>query len=303
MPQPRYGPSQISRMLGIWKRTGSLQFALDLLNKGYTKPVLRYLNNGGTFVFENGHRVAKFGHQTLLIDRFTEKQFHILEHLDPIEFSGWQISFPSPDVVKIEYEDRAMVFDSYEGILHMLEFFSEYECLDVKGRTVIDIGAYQGESPLYFLLRGATKVLAIEPNISHYRSAVTTIKRNGFSGSIDLRNAGLGHTIHPFDSRIGDEESGPLWSMADFRTWIADHISGDSGFVMKIDCEGCEYALYNDPESVVEWRKLGLQEFVMEYHLGDVSALVEKWRSHGFHVYRVARKAHDCGILHGTLRS
>lgn len=303
MPKSMYGPSQISRMLKIWQRTGSLQFALGLLKKGYTKPVLRYLNNGGVFVFKNGHRIAKFGHQTLLVDRFTGKQFHILEHLDPIEFSGWRLSFSTPDAVKIEYEDLAIVFDSYEGILHMLEFYSEYECLDVKGKAVIDIGAYQGESSLYFLLRGATKVLAIEPNTFHYRCAVTTIEKNGFSGAIDLRNVGLGHSIHEFDSKVGGEESGPLWTMENFQSWVADHISVESGFVMKIDCEGCEYALYNDPGSVDGWKKLGLKEFVMEYHHGDVSALLENWRSNGFHVYRVVKKAHDCGILHGRLRS
>jgi len=46
----------------------------------------------------------------------------------------------------------------------ILEIFEEdmYEILDVKGKIVVDVGAYIGDSAIYFALKGAKRVFAIE---------------------------------------------------------------------------------------------------------------------------------------------
>lgn len=303
MSEPKFrSPSNLARMVKIHRLTGSMPLVFHFLRNGSVKPALHYLEKGGKFIFEQGRWIAKYGHQSILVDRLHGKQFHILEHLDPIEFSGWNISYSLSGEITIQYDDRKIQFDSYDGIINMVEFFSEYECLFVKGKTVIDIGAYRGESPLYFLLKGAQKVLAIEPNKEHFSIASERIMKNGFSDKIDIRNVGLGNEVHEFDSRSGGLEAGPLWSMEDFQKWIAGNKDKDCDLVMKIDCEGCEYVLYKKPEFVSEWKNLGLKEFVMEYHEGDVLTLVKNWSSNGFYVYRIVQKSHDCGIIHGILR-
>jgi len=40
--------------------------------------------------------------------------------------------------------------------------YGEYESLDVVGRVVVDAGAYIGDSAIYFALRGAKRVIAVE---------------------------------------------------------------------------------------------------------------------------------------------
>jgi ribosomal protein L11 methylase PrmA len=47
----------------------------------------------------------------------------------------------------------------------------EYQFLPVKDRTVIDIGANVGDSSIYFALRGADKVIALEPLPTSYKMA------------------------------------------------------------------------------------------------------------------------------------
>ncbi|MDG6910259.1 MAG: FkbM family methyltransferase, partial [Nitrososphaerota archaeon] len=70
----------------------------------------------------------------------------------------------------------------YERRLTALEVFHEqpYRPLDVRGRDVLDIGAFNGDSALYFsLLRGARRVYALEPVPGVYRKALENLSLNG----------------------------------------------------------------------------------------------------------------------------
>ena len=49
------------------------------------------------------------------------------------------------------------------GDIHTVFFNNEYADLDIKDKIVIDVGANIGDSSIYFALRGAKKVIAIEP--------------------------------------------------------------------------------------------------------------------------------------------
>lgn len=65
----------------------------------------------------------------------------------------------------------------------------EYDFLPVKDRAVIDIGANIGDSCIYFILKGAKSVLAIEPNGNLYNFAKKNININGFSDKIKIIRA------------------------------------------------------------------------------------------------------------------
>lgn len=53
----------------------------------------------------------------------------------------------------------------YSPELFGVETFLEqpYGILDVKGRDVVDVGAYIGDTALYFRLKGAKRIYAFEP--------------------------------------------------------------------------------------------------------------------------------------------
>ena len=54
-----------------------------------------------------------------------------------------------------------------------------YDDLDVGGRTVVDVGAGVGDTEILFALRGARRVVALEPYPSLYGEALINIRANG----------------------------------------------------------------------------------------------------------------------------
>ena len=70
---------------------------------------------------------------------------------------------------------------------------------------------------------------------------------------------------------------------------------------LKMDCEGCEYDVFRNPESILEWRSLGINEFIMEYHKGNIFDLIENFRNAGYMVKKLLVKSDDIGIIYGVL--
>jgi hypothetical protein len=66
-----------------------------------------------------------------------------------------------------------------------------YEKLNVCGRFVVDVGAYVGDSAIYFTLKGASKVIAIEPHPGAYEEMLENIRLNNMGDKIIPINAGL----------------------------------------------------------------------------------------------------------------
>jgi FkbM family methyltransferase len=63
--------------------------------------------------------------------------------------------------------------------------------LDVEGKVVVDIGAFIGDSSIYFALRGAKKVIAVESHPETYKKMVENIRLNDLEDVIIPVNAGL----------------------------------------------------------------------------------------------------------------
>ena len=70
--------------------------------------------------------------------------------------------------------------------------FLDYNFLDVSGKTVIDIGANIADSSIYFCLKNAKKVIALEPFQYSYNYALQNIILNELSDKIILLKAGYG---------------------------------------------------------------------------------------------------------------
>lgn len=167
-------------------------------------------------------------------------------------------------------------------------FFSEeYDSLQVKDQIVIDVGANIGDSAIYFALRGAKKVIAIEPFPLNYDTAKMNVKKNNLEEIIELINAGCSNkkgfvTINATKegpaSSLTNSETGiqiPLISLSD----ILEKYRIRSA-ILKMDCEGCEY------DSILDLPKAVLEKFThisIEYHYGYKN-LKEKLDEAGFSV-------------------
>jgi len=60
----------------------------------------------------------------------------------------------------------------------------EYEPSNVKDRVVVDIGAYVGDSAVYFALRGARRVVAVEPHPGAFAEMLDNIRLNNMESVI-----------------------------------------------------------------------------------------------------------------------
>jgi FkbM family methyltransferase len=69
--------------------------------------------------------------------------------------------------------------------------YGEYELLNVVGRVVVDVGAYIGDSAIYFALKGAKRVIAVEPYPNAYAEMLENIRLNNLENIITPINAGL----------------------------------------------------------------------------------------------------------------
>jgi len=77
-------------------------------------------------------------------------------------------------------------------IIHENIVGGAYDYLDIVGRVVVDVSAGVSDTAILFALRGADKVIALEPYPSLYRVGLTNIRLNGLEGKISLINGGLG---------------------------------------------------------------------------------------------------------------
>jgi len=166
-----------------------------------------------------------------------------------------------------------------------------YQDLPVKNKTVVDIGGNIADSAIYFALRGATKIICLEPFPNNYQIAKKNIQENNFSNIIQMILAGCSAnrgaiTIDPdyksdINSVIKVSKVGtkvPLLSLEDILK--ENNIQTISPIVLKMDCEGCEY------ETILTANESTLQKFnhiMIEYHYGYKN-LKEKLQESGFKV-------------------
>jgi FkbM family methyltransferase len=157
--------------------------------------------------------------------------------------------------------------------------YGEYSQLDVRNKVVIDVGAYVGDSAIYFALKGAKKVIAIEPHPGAYAEMLININLNKLVDRIIPINAGLASRpgkICPQDfvkNTIGYykpnmcEEGIPIITLAEVLRQYGDN----DDMVLKMDCEGCEYdVILNNYDNVNKFN-----EIYFEYHAYKVNKPVD----------------------------
>jgi FkbM family methyltransferase len=147
-------------------------------------------------------------------------------------------------------------------------FVKEQYNVDVKDREVVDVGANIGDSPIYFAIRGAKKVLAFEPLPSVYQVALENVKLNNLENVITLINAGVGSKdgVIKVPSTIDLDKSGvfhvtgegdvevPVYSLKRIREMVKDT------YLLKMDCEGCE------ADVILNSEEMDFEKIIFEHH-------------------------------------
>ena len=190
----------------------------------------------------------------------------------------------------------------------LLEVFDNEELrhVNVKGMDVVDVGAFVGDSAIYFALKGAKRVIAVEPHPVAYVEMLKNIDVNKLADVVIPVNAAL--ASKPGKICIGDvtvtgtvttrytpsgyggvdcEDEAPAVTLDELMSRFS--INGDEA-VLKMDCEGCEFdVILNDYEHV----KL-FKELIFEYHLNENKLLKVLSRDYECNVHGGV----NLGIMH-----
>ena len=214
----------------------------------------------------------------------------------------------------IEEKNEMLVgYNSKEiAIKHILEdgdfagvfLTEEYSEIDVNGRLVIDIGASICDTALYFVLRGANKIIAFEPVPEVFYMGLDNIISNNLSETIIYKNEAVGGTSGVIN--IGDYSNSIAGGSAlklnndgtEVRqitlTSILDSIEfNNKRAILKLDCEGCEYALFSEVNTNLLQK---LEIVVLEYHNG-LQYIPDLLSKHGFTTQIIKPKTEKIGLL------
>ncbi len=203
-------------------------------------------------------------------------------------FRGYKIEGDLISLSTKDFPDVHLHLENNNGDVHGVFFEQAYDFLKVNDKIVLDIGANIGDSSIYFALKGAKKVIALEPFPKNNVTARKNIELNHLSDTISLLSAGCSGKKGEISLDPNQEGAG---SATDFVTngvkiplktleELIHEFEIPDNSIMKIDCEGCEI------EVILSSDKKTLRKFSqieIEYHYG-YKDLKEKLKNCGFDV-------------------
>jgi FkbM family methyltransferase len=139
--------------------------------------------------------------------------------------------------------------------------------LVVKDKVVVDIGAYSGDSAIYFSFKGAKKVIAFEPFPFAYTIAKKNIELNKIT-NIELLNEAIG--LEDGNVFLDSEAKGPSATLkqegrANVKMRSLSSLVEQfnlSNASLKMDCEGSEVCLLEFSAKVIN----AFDQIILEYH-------------------------------------
>lgn len=202
----------------------------------------------------------------------------------------------SLDGLKYDHDNDVLSFNfdgnivKFKGVLNngdVGSIFGEV-CYDVKvhGKTVLDIGANIGDSSLFFALRGASRVVALEPSYSNFLILQENIRLNGLDTKIIPLHFGV--SAKDCTIKLPENLSGAMVNAVNDRSTdgidvemisIEKIINRYNPQVIKIDCEGCEYEIFDNLSTDLLQK---IEVIIGEYHDRGFSVINKKLKDIGF---------------------
>jgi len=170
--------------------------------------------------------------------------------------------------------------------------------IDLRGKEVVDVGAYVGDSTLYFLYKGAERVIAIEPHPHAYKELLYNLEINGVKDRVIAMNVALGgrrgRCRIPINIDVNETIGLSYLDMnakegVDVEVITLEEVLKyvKEPYLLKIDCEGCEYEVINHSlDSLLKFKYI-----MLEYHSANLSKnkqilerLFKELKCHEMHV-------------------
>jgi len=173
-----------------------------------------------------------------------------------------------------------------------------YKC-DCENRVVLDVGAFIGDTAVFFSAWGAKKIIIYEPVVYFHEFIRMNIALNGFEAELHEEGIGNedGYRIIHYDTAdciFGLEDKGEQEMRISIRS-ARDVIEESGADVAKFDCEGAEESLIHLPDEVLR----RIRYYMIETHTREVKrALLRKFQSAGFRLVRDLCGGPECSTIH-----
>jgi len=205
--------------------------------------------------------------------------------------------YDESDNLVCEVTGLKFITPRYYGTLELGEIFIDkmYGEPSCEGAVVIDVGAFIGDTPLFFASRGAKRVIAFEPIPQLCETLKSNVALNKFEKTIESRNQAItnysGHTTIGYlpawpgmsseDSHANENailvevECVPLSEVIMSLGWVD---------ILKLDCEGCEHKVLREAIEKGSLEHVGM--IILEVHSG-IRDLIMLLRSQRFEITRL----------------
>lgn len=165
-----------------------------------------------------------------------------------------------------------------------------YDC-DCRGKTILDIGGFQGESAVFFSTIGASKIVIYEPVPDHYEAIRGNLSANHVNAEVHMEGVGDSdrtQTILYDKASLGFGILGKGNRELEIRIRDISKVIKESGAdIAKFDCEGAEESLLNVPAETL--RKIEL--YLIEVHTPTIRRdIIKKFKGSGFKLMKEKKR-------------
>lgn len=160
----------------------------------------------------------------------------------------------------------------------------KWKVLDCSGKVVFDIGAGIGDTAMYFISKGATRVFAIEPFSSMFALLRVNIELNSLTDLVTSVGRGFGDPVYRVEANDRSPHVGTYYFregdvMPPLKLNDLVHLAGNKPSVLKVSCVGCERSFLNESDDDLRY----FDQIVIEYVYGYKN-IEQKLLNAGFRV-------------------
>jgi FkbM family methyltransferase len=292
-----------------------MAFSLSFYNVGL-KQIQSLSRSGEKVIFENSEnrifvkQLSQFEFSlNQLIKLLQNKKVHVIE------------SFPDKFVVMIEglsfhvssLSNMAVLFEVFIEQIYAVDLIPE-------NLLVLDIGMNVGVASQYFASKSQVKaVFGYEPFIETYQEAIanlelnSSIKHKVFCNNYGVSNVTETRTLSFFESGLlsastisdsnnsyGRDTSKKIQVQLKSIREIFDELYPqypDSPVLLKIDCEGEEYAIFESLKDTSYLDKVVC--ILVEWHEKGYDPIVAVLKQHDFQMLHLPHESENCGMIYG----
>ena len=165
----------------------------------------------------------------------------------------------------------------------------DYDC-DCRGKVVLDVGGFEGESTAFFWIMGAKKVIIYEPVRAHHEFIRKNVSLNHINAEIHEEGIGNGDGTQIIDYEdmgtcFGDGKGHHQMEIK-IRD-VASVIEESDAKVAKFDCEGAEESLVHVSSEILR----RIEFYIIEVHTPEIRrAIIKKFNESGFSLVKETAK-------------